>query len=189
MILDTIQKVKLYQLLFQIDQDLAEQQRTKSCPYCGSTLHTSNYPRKPRGGPDNLPDHLLIRHSLCCSSEDCRKRVRPVSCRFWDRKVYWSVVILVTVILHQGRIEGYSATRIMQLFGVSRHTLKRWIHYFKKTFPVSNRFKRIRGLVGMELPPGSIPSVPVLLLIDRLGSAEEGLIRSLQLFLGGTEVF
>jgi hypothetical protein len=188
MILDAIQKVKLYQLLFQIDQDLAEQQRAKSCPFCGATLHASNYPRKPRGGPDTLPDNLLIRHSLCCSAEACRRRVLPASCRFWDRRVYWGVVVLVAVVLHQGRTEGYSAARIMRLLGVSRHTLKRWIHYFKKTFPVSDRWKRIRGWIGIELPSDSIPSAPVLLLIERLGSTE-GLIRSLQLFSGGADVF
>jgi hypothetical protein len=98
------------------------------------------------------------------------------------------VVVLVAVVLHQGRTEGYSAARIMRLLGVSRHTLKRWIHYFKKTFPVSDRWKRIRGWIGIELPSDSIPSAPVLLLIERLGSTE-GLIRSLQLFSGGADVF
>ena len=181
MILDTIQKVKFYQILFQIDLDLAEQQRARNCPFCGSTLHASNYPRKPRGGPDNLPDNLLIRHSLCCSGEACRKRVLPVSCRFWDRKVYWSVVILLTVILQQKRTEGYSAARLMQLFDVSRHTLKRWIHYFNEIFPASDRWKRIRGLIRVELDTSGIPSIPVLFFIERFGFAE-GLIRSLQLF-------
>lgn len=188
MILNTIQKVKLYQLLFHIDQDLADQQRAKSCPFCGATLHASNYPRKPRGGPDNLSDDLLIRHSLCCSAESCRKRVLPASCRFWDRRVYWGVVILVTIILQQRRSTGYSAARIMRLVGVSRHTLKRWIHYFKTSFPVSSRWRRLRGLIGVDLTRTPIPSTLVLFFIKRFGSVE-GLIRFLQLLSGGADMF
>ncbi len=188
MILNTIQKVKLYQLLFHIEQDLSEQQRAKNCPFCGAPLHTSNYPRKPRGGPDNLPDDLLVRHSLCCSSESCRKRVLPASCRFWDRRVYWSVVILVTILLQQKRTEGYSASKLMRLVGVSRHTLKRWIHYFSRIFPLSGRWKRIRGLIGLEMDTSNIPSTPVLLLIERFGYTQ-GLIKSLLLFSGGADVF
>ena len=99
MILDTIHNVKLYQLLFFIDKDLAEQKRIKACPFCGAPLHTSNYFRNPRGGPDHIPESWTLRHSLCCSAENCRKRVLPPSLRFWDRKVYWSIVILVTIVL------------------------------------------------------------------------------------------
>ena len=134
MILKAIQKVKLYQLLFLIDQDLTEQKRAKACPYCGASLHTANYLRKPRGGPGNLPEAFSLRHSLCCSSESCRKRVLPPSMRFWDQKVYWGVVILVAVVLQQRRTEGYSAGKLIQMIGVSRPTLKRWMHYFKKVF-------------------------------------------------------
>lgn len=189
MILEAIQKVKLFQLLFLIDKDLAEQKRAKSCPFCGAALHTSNYPRKPRGGPDNLPDNLLIRHSFCCSAEECRKRAMPVSCRFWDRKVYWGVVILALVTLQQGRIEGYSAGKLMRLVGISRHTLKRWMIYFKQNFPLTNRYKRIKGLVGFKITGNLLPGVLVLLLIERFNSAEIGLVRSLQLLLGGLEMF
>lgn len=185
MILNTLGNVKFYQLLFFIDKDLAERIRQNACPFCGASLHSSNYSRKPRGGPGNLPDELSIRHSLCCSAEKCRRRVLPPSVRFWDRKVYWSAVILVTIVLQQQRTEGYSAGKIVQLFGVSRHTLKRWIHYFSKVFPLSRRWKKLRGLFGEELPPGSIPSTPVLFFIKRFGPTE-GLIRPLYLFLGGS---
>ncbi len=189
MILETIQKVKLYRLLFQIDEDLAEQQRAKACPFCNAKLHNSNYPRKPRGGPDDLPDDLLIRHSLCCSALACRKRVLPGSCRFWDRKVYWGVVILALVTLQQGRAEGYSAGKLMRLFKISRHTLKRWIRYFRKDFPGTTRWKRIKGYFKFEFPDELLPGGIVRLLIERSGSVERGLIGSLQLLLGGTEMF
>jgi hypothetical protein len=188
MILNTINNVKLYQLLFFIDTDLTEQKRGNSCPFCGAPLHTSNYLRKPRGGPGNIPEVFSIRHSLCCSAENCRRRVLPPSVRFWNRKVYWGIVILVTVVLQQQRTQGYSASKIIRIIGISRHTLKRWIHYFTKIFPASDRWKQIGGLLGAVLNTGSIPSTLILLFIDRFGITQ-GLVRSLQLFSGGADVF
>ncbi len=188
MILESIRNVKLYQLLFLIDKDLAEQKRGDLCPFCGAPLHTSNYLRTPRGGPDDIPEALSIRHSLCCSAENCRKRVLPPSLRFWDRKVYWSIVILMTVILQQERTEGYSVGKIIKMVGISRHTLKRWIHYFKEVFPQTERWKRIRGRIGVEIGMGQIPSAMILFFIERSGSVEDGLIRSLQLFSGGADM-
>jgi hypothetical protein len=189
MILESIRNVKLYQLLFFLDTDLAEQKRVNACPFCGAPLHTSNYLRNPRGGPGNIPEMFSIRHSLCCSAENCRRRVLPPSLRFWDRKVYWSIVILVTVVLQQQRTEGYSAGKIIKMIGISRHTLKRWIQYFKDVFPQTGRWKRIRGRISVEIDIGQIPSAIILFFIERSGSAENGLISSLQLFSGGVDVF
>ncbi|MBU4154401.1 MAG: hypothetical protein KKD63_16145 [Proteobacteria bacterium] len=188
MILKSIQKVKLYELLYFIDKDLAEQQRLKACPFCNSPIHFSNYPRKPRGGPDNLPDELMIRHSFCCSSQACRKRVLPASCRFWGRKVYWGITILVIMTLQQRRVEGYSAGKLIRLFGISRHTLKRWMIYFKRIFPISNQWKRIKGLICFEISQDPLPGAMVLSLIERFESVERGLIQSLRLLLGGSEM-
>ncbi len=188
MILDTLQKIKLYQILFLIDVDLAERLRLKACPFCGAPLHVSNYLRKPRGGPDDLPEEFLIRHSFCCSEEGCRKRALPVSCRFWNRKVYWSAVILVIMTLHQGRITGYGANMLKKEFGVSRLTLKRWILYFKQVFPVSNRWKRIKGRIGVNISYDKLPGDVVLFFIQQLASDHIGLLNSIQFLSGGFEM-
>ena len=37
-----------YQLLFQIDESIAEDVRARGCG-CGGVLHSARYPRKPRG--------------------------------------------------------------------------------------------------------------------------------------------
>lgn len=185
MILKAVQNVKLYQLLFFIDRDLAEQKRVGACPFCGAALHIANYVRKPRGGPCNLTEEYSLRHSLCCSAESCRRRVLPPSVRFWDRKVYWGVVILVAVVLQQRRTHEYSAARMMKLLGVSRHTLKRWIRCFTRVFPTTGRWKRLRGRIAIEVCSGNIPLVPILFFIEHFGSEEEGLIRFLQLMSGG----
>lgn len=188
MLLESIQKIKIYQLLFIIDSDLAQQTRSNSCPFCGASLHQSNYFRKPRGGPPNLPQELLLRHSFCCSKEDCRRRVKPVSCRFWNQKVYWGLVILLVTTLGQGRTKGYSAGRLIRLTGISRSTLKRWISWFKQVFPFSSQWQKIRGRLGFHIPPGDLPGVVAFYFIKNMGSEETGLIQSLRFLSGGFEV-
>jgi hypothetical protein len=71
--------------LFSIDQDLAEQARLRKCP-CGGCLHRANYPRKPRGGGDDLPQEYDFRLSFCCGREGCRKRVTPRRREFLQSK-------------------------------------------------------------------------------------------------------
>ena len=189
MILEAIQKVKLYHLLFLIDKDLAERQREKACPFCNSSLHYSNYTRKPRGGPDDLPEEYLLRHSLCCSNEGCRRRVLPESIRFWDQRVYFGVVMLVVMTLRQKRTDGYSASRLMKIFGLSRHTLKRWIIYFENIFPFSLRWRKVKGRMGIDMSNDDFPAVVVSYFIKHSVSASVGLIGSLAFLSGGLELF
>jgi hypothetical protein len=188
MILELLQKIKLYQLLYFIDVDLAECLRAKACPYCGAPLHVSNYFRKPRGGPDNLPEEFLIRHSFCCYNEGCRKRALPVSCRFWHRKVYWGAVILVVTTLRQGRTVGYSAGKLQKMFGISHHTLKRWMIYFEQIFPFSRIWQKCKGRIGFNISHSNLPGVVVLYYVKQFESAEVGVIQSLQFLLGGFDM-
>lgn len=188
MILEAAQKVKLYHLLFQIDKDLAEHQREKTCPFCNSPLHYSNYSRKPRGGPENLPEEYLLRHSLCCSAEECRRRVLPGSLRFWDRRVYFGIVMLVVVTLQQRRTVGYSASKLMKIFGVSRHTLKRWTQYFEDTFPFSSRWKKVKGRISIDVSNTALVAAVVSDFIKHSSSVERGLVLSLAFLSGGLMV-
>jgi len=189
MILEAIQKVKLYHLLFLIDKDLAERQREKNCPFCHSPLHYSNYLRKPRGGPENLPEEYLLRLSLCCSAEGCRRRVLPGSLRFWDRRVYFGVVMLVMTTLGQRRTGGYSASKLMKIFGVSRHTLKRWAGYFENIFPFSSRWKKVKGRIGIDMLNDVLPVAAVSYFIKHSVSVDKGLILSLAFLAGDFKVF
>lgn len=189
MFLDSVRKVNLYKLLYLIDKDLAHQQRLLKCPFCHSPLHFSNYQRKPRGGPEDLPEDLLIRHSLCCSSETCRRRVIPPSCRFFGRKVYWHVIILVVLTLKQGRSEGYSFRKLKALFGISRQTLHRWISYFKDVFPVSRRWKKLRGRVSPNISNDQLPAALVLLFIGQAETVEIGWVKLLLFLSGGKAMF
>ncbi len=145
MLPELLQKVSLFRVLYHIDADLSAQQQQNRCPYCNGPLHQSNYGRKPRGGPDNIPDNYMIRHSLCCGREACRQRTLPPSCRFMGRRVYWSCVILVLMAFRQNRADGASARKLMELFEIDRNTFRRWIEYFRDQFPVSAQWKALRG--------------------------------------------
>jgi hypothetical protein len=116
MLSELLQKVSLFRLLYQIDLDLANQQRQCGCPYCGGRLDRAGYERKPRGGPPGIPEQYLIRHSLCCSQADCRRRSLPPSCLFMGRRVYWGCVILVVMALRQNRAGSANIVSCPALF-------------------------------------------------------------------------
>lgn len=40
-----------FKLLMLIDTELAKEQKTQGCPYCGGLLHRADYPRSPFGIP------------------------------------------------------------------------------------------------------------------------------------------
>ena len=151
MISKLLSDAKLFYLLYLIDLDLAEQCRQLRCPYCGSVLHFARYTRKPRGGPNNLPDEYMIRHGLCCSAENCRRRILPSSSLFMGRRVYWGCVILVVMALHQQRPKGVSIYRLQRMFDVDHKTICRWIAYFSRVFPSSVQWRSLRGLVSPKL--------------------------------------
>jgi len=50
MLPELLQSANLFHLLHRIDLDLAEQQQMAGCPYCGGTLHISNYQRVDQHG-------------------------------------------------------------------------------------------------------------------------------------------
>ncbi len=187
--MESIRKVNLFYLLLLIDTDLAECKREETCPFRGSPLHYSNYARKPRGGPDSLPEKYLIRHSLCCSNEGCRRRTLPLSLRFWDRRVYFGGVMRVVMTLHHGRTGGYSTGKPMKIFGISRNTLKRWKSYFGSVFPLSSRWRKVRGRIGIVISNEDLPAAVVSYFSEQFSTAEKGLTGALRFLSGGLEPF
>ena len=157
MLPEFIQKANVYKLLFFIDCDFSDSVKSQGCPVCNGVLHQADYPRKPRGPFKNIPDEYQKRHSLCCSSESCRKRSLPPSCRFMGRKVYFWPVILIVMALRQNRENSYSAGKLMRLFNISRNTLKRWFTFFKECFPLLPKWQRIRGLIPANISNDEIP--------------------------------
>ena len=80
-----------YQLLFQIDESIAEEVSARGCD-CGGVLHSARYPRKPRGIRSALDSNYESRLSFCCSQDGCRRRSTPASVRFLGRKVYLGLI-------------------------------------------------------------------------------------------------
>lgn len=180
MLSELVQKSSLYLLLYKIDQDLAQESKKECCPVCGGVLHQANYGRKPWGGPPNLPDELCIRQSLCCSGEGCRRRLLPPSTLFMDRRVYWGMVILIVMTLRQNRPEGRSTISLIRRFGISRKTLFRWIAYYRDIFPSSDRWKALRGKVGVLVRNSRLPGDLLDHFIAHSGDHEQGVVRCLK---------
>jgi hypothetical protein len=129
--------------LFSIDKDLAETAHKQPCP-CGGRLHRANYPRKPRGGPDDLPEQYRQRFSFCCDRDGCRKRVTPPSVRFLGRKVYLGAVVILVAAMRQGP----SPRRVRELsnrFGADRRTIARWQVFWREHFPQTPFWRVARG--------------------------------------------
>jgi len=155
-------------------------------PYCGGPLRRSDYPRKPRGGPADLPDAFSIRLSLCCGREGCRRRTKPPSVLFWDRRVYWGAVLLVVTALRQGRSEGCTVERLRSLFGVTRPTLARWLRYFRERFPQTRAWRWLTGRLVPPVEAEALPSGVVKCFVRARGDPEKGLVACLRaLRLGG----
>jgi hypothetical protein len=180
-----LQKASLFFLLYRIDLDLAEQVQSKGCPFCGCTLHHANYTRKPRGGPVDIPDEYLIRQSLCCSNSECMRRTMPPSSLFMGRRVYWGGVILVVMTLCQGRLCGFSVAKLERMFSISRHTIKRWIVWFRDEFPKTAQWHRLRGRVASTVSNDGLPGSLVSHFLNYFTSSEQALVSCLAFLAKG----
>jgi len=159
---------KLFQLFEKCDNELAERCRHVGCQYCAGVLHRSDYKRKPRGGPksDQLPPDVY-RDSFCCNQEGCRKRHTPPSIRFLGRKVYWSVVVILTSALRH----GINTHRLQILRGhlqIDRRTLERWRQWWLDVFVKSEFWKSARARFTPPVCEATLPlSLCEAFAIDR----------------------
>ncbi len=153
--------------LFSIDQDLAETMRQQACP-CGGRLHRANYPRKPRGGPDDLPDQYRYRLSFCCDRDGCRKRVTPPSVRFLGPKVYLGAVVILISAMRQGPAPR-RVRELSRLFGADRRTIARWQVFWREHFPQTPFWKVARARL---VPAVEIVDLPRSLLKAFLRSGD-----------------
>lgn len=103
---------------------------------------------------------------------------------FLGRRVYWGGVVVLITALRQQRDTGHSSRRVMDLFGIARSTLKRWLAFFRSTFTQTSAWQKLRGLL---IPPVATEDIP-LGVLERLGLNRDGpetaLLRCLRLFSG-----
>ena len=185
MLRDILQRVSLFRLLHRIDQDLSDSVRGARCPACGGPMHRAPYQRKPRGGPADIPDKYCRRLSLCCGREGCRQRQLPPSCLFLGRRVYWGAVVLVVTTLRQQRTVGFSANQVHQTYGISRQTLLRWLAFFRDEFPLSQQWKERRGLLGVAVRDGHLPSDLLNVFTKAIKDPERALLSCLRFLSDG----
>jgi hypothetical protein len=148
---------RFWSFLASVDEDLAETTRKRACP-CGGRLHCANYPRKPRGGPDTLPDSYQSRLSFCCERDGCRKRATPPSVRFLGRKVYLAVVVILVAAMRHGPIPR----RVRELtahFGADRRTIARWQVFWRELFPDTPFWKAARARLAPDVDLTALPRV------------------------------
>jgi hypothetical protein len=175
---------KFHAQLLVFDRDLSASARAAGCRRCGGTLHSAQFPRKPRGGPAGLDKEYDRRFSFCCAADGCRKRTTPPSLRFLGRKVYLATVVtLISAMLH-----GTTAARLARLSvvpGIDRRTIARWRAWWVSTFADSAFAPVARAAL---VPPVDIAGLPISLLDRFAGGIEQrltALLRFLRPLTGG----
>jgi hypothetical protein len=170
------QDVRYHRLLLRFDRDAASAARGEGCPLCEGALHSSDYRRKPRGGPTLPPEHD-IRLSFCCAEEGCRKRLTPPSLRFLGRRVYFGAVVALATAMQQGATP-VRVRRLRELLGVSPQTLARWREWWKDAFIASDFWKATRVFFS---PAANESGCPSSLLCRFIGDDGERLVALLRL--------
>lgn len=165
-----LQTPKFFQLLLQIDIDLAKQTRAGKCPDCGGTLHVADYPRKPRGCPPEVLADYESRFSFCCGQ--CRKRTTAVSVRFLGRRVYLS--LLVVLLPTCGMTEA--AKELCKTLNVPALTIRRWRDWWARLFPATPLWQ---AECARFMPPVKTAELPDSLIARFIGSAAESMAKLL----------
>ncbi len=72
---------EFFRLLVQFDERITQRVAAEGCPWCDGPLHRGDYARKPRGALiAPAGEAFVVRFSLCCGREGCRKRRRRRRC-------------------------------------------------------------------------------------------------------------
>ena len=168
---DLFRDASFWSFLFAVDQDLATTTRKQGCS-CGGRLHCANYPRKPRGGCENLPGSYGYRLSFCCDRDGCRKRATPPSVRFLGRKVYLGAVVVLVAAMRQGpsprRVRDLS-----QLFDADRRTIGRWRVFWREHFPQTPFWKVARSRLVPKIDIANLPRALLDAFIHRDDCSED----------------
>lgn len=174
---DVVLSASFFERLSEIDARIALQAQERGCPICGGVLHVSRFPRRPRGGRKDSERKHRWRWSFCCANRDCRKRVTPPSMRFLGRKWYFSGVLLVVCAAIQGP-EAQPIARLIELFGMSWKTVKRWRQWWSEWLPKTKFWRALRGRWVRRIDFALLPRS----LLDRfIGNAEQQLVAMLRL--------
>lgn len=120
------------------DARIAAQVAAAGCGVCGGPLHRSDYCRKPRGGlVAAAGEEFVVRFSLCCGRDGCRRRAMPPSLRFLGRRVYVGATVIAASVMAVALRVGAAARAAT---GVPPRTLGRWLAWWKGAFTATAVF-------------------------------------------------
>lgn len=155
---------KFFAALGEVDAAHAQRVKLAGCAHCGGVLDRADYPRKARGAVGEQGGVLERRLSLCCRSEGCRRRATPPSLRFFGRKVYLAVVVIVASMAGRaGSVAGGRRERAVH--GVPGRTVRRWLLWWQSVFALSAFWKEAQGFFAdavevRELPTSLVERFP-----------------------------
>jgi hypothetical protein len=89
------------------------------------------------------------------------------------------LVVLVVVTLRQQRLEGFSAEKVKELFGISEKTLERWMEFYREEFASSPQWKRLRGRLSVAVNNSDLPASLVEQFVRAQQDHRKGLIACL----------
>ena len=168
---ELFRRASFWAFLFSVDEDLAKVTREAGCP-CGGRLHGANFPRKPRGVREKLPESYSCRLSFCCERDGCRKRKTSPSVRFLGRKVYLGAVVVLVAAMRQGP-SPRRVRELTELFGADVRTIARWRKFWREHFPQTPFWKVARGRFMPGLAMADLPRALLEAFIHRQDSHQD----------------
>lgn len=168
---ELFRRATFWAFLFSVDEELARVTREAGCP-CGARLHGANYPRKPRGVRENLPESYGYRLSFCCERDGCRKRKTPPSVRFLGRKVFLGAVVVLVAAMRQGP-SPRRVRELTELFGADVRTIARWRKFWCEHFPQTPFWKVARSRFVPGLAIADLPRALLEAFVHRQDSRED----------------
>jgi hypothetical protein len=167
--------VKLLVALGEVDAECAEIIHEAGCPHCHGPLDRADYPRKPRGELGEAAGDYERRCSFCCRVDGCRKRATPPSLRFFGRKVYVAVwVIVASARARSMRLTGPGSPRQVQ--GVPTRTVRRWLEWWGTVFALGAFWSEAKAFFATPVDVRELPTS----LRERFGSGNVALGKMLR---------
>jgi len=117
-------------LLLDVDGELAAATKARGCKHCGGRLNEGGFARKPRGVPACVRALFSRRVSFDCSR--CRRRTRPPSIRFFDRRLY--IAPALALVCPRGPARR---SWLCKALNVSAATVRRWRQWWHECFACS----------------------------------------------------
>jgi len=166
-----LQRPQFFELLVQIDTELAAQMHASACQ-CGGVLHRANYPRKPKACPEEIYHAFESRWSFCCNL--CRKRSTPMSVRFLGRRVY--VALAVVVLAVRRNKTNAAIAQLAETLQVPERTIARWRQWWLHAFGATALWQ---AQCARFMPSVETTELPQSLMARFTGAAHEAMGRLL----------